>query len=141
MLAGMMLSRRTQLMVTMRGRLQLAREAREEAEAESNHLTGDAWFEPARAIRGRHDGDFEVVTTASCFDLLQVPLHARDMVAGRRLNELMASLGWAPCRVNGVSGSTDGRLRGYRRPVLRNAEKPTSDVAAAGWPSTALEAA
>jgi hypothetical protein len=110
---------RTQLMCSFRGRMRLAAEAAEAAAKEAENrspLLNDPRLTPVSQLRGHvdHDG-IERITTQECLDVLAVPLHARNHAVFFRLNQLMQAYGWQPCRISGVSSSTDTRVRGYQR--------------------------
>jgi hypothetical protein len=69
-------------------------------------------------LRGRiSDSDqVERISTAACFDHLQVPMNLRNSGTARRLCLVMTQLGWTPTRVKGVTaGGYAEDIRGYAR--------------------------
>jgi hypothetical protein len=110
-------SDKARLMLTFRGRMQLAREAAEAA------APVDPWQAVTSRLKGeaRQDG-FEYITTAQCLDELKVALHARNTTVCQRLNHLMKESGWQACRI--PLGTTDARLRGYKRQVAVQPPSP-----------------
>jgi hypothetical protein len=107
----MQLSRRTQMMATFRGRMQLAAEAAA-AERAAKVDPVDPWHAVVGHLKGRVTKDgVETISMGACLDALAVPLPARSHDAFRRLAKLMRVHGWERCRVR-VNGR---QARGYRR--------------------------
>ena len=76
----------------------------------------DPWELALRKLKGRvaRDG-VERVSTHEVFDLLEVPMKARQGRA-HRLARVMRSLGWQAIRSRGLNrGSYRDRVRGYAR--------------------------
>lgn len=109
-----MLSERTRLMVTFRGRLRL--EEMDAAEASKNSVLNDAWFAPTSQLRGpvKRRGR-EYITSQRCLDALAVPQDEREVGAFRRLTQLMRAHGWEPVRINPDGVDVTKQARGYRR--------------------------
>src|SRR5258708_34485191 len=99
-------SRKTQLMCSFRGRLRLAEEAAAAEEAaKKNSLLNDPWYAPTSRLKGQVSWDgLEHMTSQTCLDALEVPMHARNGALFRRLTKLMREHGWEPIRIkrNGV---------------------------------------
>jgi hypothetical protein len=92
-----------------------AEDAAKEAE-NRDPLLEDPWLTPVSRLRGHIDQDGgEYVTTQQALDALDAPLHARNTTVFQRLTQLMQAHGWEACRISGISGSVDTRVRGYQR--------------------------
>jgi hypothetical protein len=77
----------------------------------------DPWMTRLQQLRGQLGNDgVERVTVQMALDVLEVPPRHRSSSAYRRLNRLLAELGWTPLRVRtlGAGGHKD-RLRGFAR--------------------------
>jgi hypothetical protein len=68
-------------------------------------------------LRGQlgHDG-VERITVQTALDVLEIPTRHRSSTTYRRLNRLMAAIGWTPLRVRALNaGGHKDRLRGFAR--------------------------
>jgi hypothetical protein len=64
----------------------------------------------------------ETITSQDCLDALEVPMHARNGAACRRVTKLLRAHGWEPIRIklNGIDGGgVTERVRGYQRKTDR----------------------
>jgi|SRR5690242_14406810 hypothetical protein len=89
------------------------KEARDKVRAQRS----DPWHIRLEAVRGKvGDDGVERIATHTLFDILEVPQRSRTAAAGRRLAEIMRSLGWSPTRARGLTptGLKD-QVRGYAR--------------------------
>jgi hypothetical protein len=104
-------------------RLLAAEGAAAEEASNKNSLLNDPWYAPTSRLNGRVDWDGrEYITSQSCLDALEIPMHARHGALFRRLTKLMREHGWEPIRIklNGVDGgAVTERVRGYQRKTDR----------------------
>jgi hypothetical protein len=85
-----------------------------DAEQETN---ADPWQMRLERLRGQlgHD-NVERITVQMALDVLEIPTRHRSTTTYRRLNKLMAELGWTPLRVRSLNaGGHKDRLRGFAR--------------------------
>ncbi len=111
---------RTELMLTMKGRMQLAAmEAEAAAAAKKSDLANDPWFGPTARMQGKIDWDGEeTISSQVCLDILEVPMDARRAPVFRRLTKMMAAHGWSPIRIRANAaqgGNITERIRGFSR--------------------------
>jgi hypothetical protein len=89
----------------------------EEVRLRVTRQDADPWRMRLEHLRGQvgHDG-VERITVQMALDILEVPRRHRSSSTYRRLNRLLAELGWTPLRVRGLgSGGHKDRLRGFAR--------------------------
>src|SRR6516225_6105175 len=94
------------LMLSFKGRMQMAAEAAAAEEA-SKKNSMNPWHAPTSRLKGKvHWDGTETITSQDCLDALEVPMHARNGALFRRLTRLMRTHNWEPIRIklNGIDG-------------------------------------
>jgi hypothetical protein len=81
----------------------------------------DPWRAPLERLRGQFGHDnVERCTVQMALDVLGIANRHRSSATYRRLNRLMAEIGWRPLRVRALNaGGHKDRLRGFAQYPIR----------------------
>ena len=92
-----------------------------QSRAQALARNADIWHLRLERLQGKvGDDGVERISTASIFDVLEVPQKGRGAGACRRLAKLMRELGdWKPIKARGLTqGGFRDQIRGYARDKL-----------------------